>query len=234
MTRAGLSGDAMSHVVEFGLDALNVQTHQRAIGEGEDDNAGRRIRLLERYRQQIERRIRVGLRKSEMRNLQYAVEPQHTRDALLRAGLRADPVVAHAGDQKAALPRQPGHIDAFDAGVLNMRGNDPQALSVERDQLERLRETRHGLAREPRDVGAAGAKLLFQPLEAAVEVIDAIDDRLPFRRKAGNDERNRGAQVGRHHWRAAQALDAADHGGVAVELDVRAEAGELLHVHEAV
>ena len=31
-----------------------------------------------------------------------------------------------------------------------------------------------------------------------------------------------------------QALDAADHGRVAVELDMRAEAGELLHVHETV
>ena len=52
----------MPHVAELGLDALDVQTHQRAIGEGEDDDAGRRIRLLERHRQQIERRIRVGLR----------------------------------------------------------------------------------------------------------------------------------------------------------------------------
>src|SRR5258708_3076595 len=90
------------------------------------------------------------------------------------------------------------------------------------------------LARKPRDVGAASAELLFQPLEAAVEVIDAIDDRLPFRRNTRDDERNRGAQVGRHHRRAAQALDAADYGRVALELDLRAEAGELLHVHETV
>src|SRR5260221_8955422 len=84
------------------------------------------------------------------------------------------------------------------------------------------------LARKRGDVGAAGAELLSQPLEAAVEVIDAIDDRLPFRRKTCDDERNGGAEVGRHHGRAAQALDAADHGRVAVELDLRAEAGELL------
>src|ERR1700722_9395534 len=90
------------------------------------------------------------------------------------------------------------------------------------------------LTRDARDVGAAGAELLFQSLEAAVEVVDAIDDRLPFRRKAGDNERNRGAQVGRHHWRAAQAFDAADHGRVAVELDVSAEASELLDVHETV
>src|SRR5580698_1560429 len=90
------------------------------------------------------------------------------------------------------------------------------------------------LARKPSDVGPAGAELLFEALETAVEVIDAIDDGLPFRRKAGDHERNRGAQVGRHHGRAAQAFDAADHGRVAVELDLSAEASELLHVHEPV
>ena len=66
-----------------------------------------------------------------------------------------------------------------------MRGNDAETFPVERDQLERLRaRPAIGLAREPRDVGAAGAELLFQPLEAAVEVVDAIDDRLALRRKA--------------------------------------------------
>src|ERR1700733_5156899 len=129
---AGPGGNAVAHVAQLDLDAFDVETHQRAIGEGENDDAGRRIRLLERHRQQIERRIRTGLRKSEMRDLQHAVEPQHTGDALLGAGLRADPVVAHAGNDESTLPRQPGHIDAFDAGVLNMRGNDAQALPVER------------------------------------------------------------------------------------------------------
>src|ERR1700730_17500469 len=90
------------------------------------------------------------------------------------------------------------------------------------------------LARDALECGAAGAELLFQPLEAAVEVVDAIDDRLPLRREAGDDQRNRGAQVGRHHRRAAQPLDAADNGGVAIELDMRAEASKLLHVHETV
>ena len=50
MAGAGLGGDAMLHVAELDLDALDVQAHQRAIGEGEDDDAGRRIRLLERQR----------------------------------------------------------------------------------------------------------------------------------------------------------------------------------------
>ena len=35
-------------------------------------------------------------------------------------------------------------------------------------------------------------------------------------------------------WRALQPLDAVDRRHLAVEMDVGAEAGELLHVHEAV
>ena len=81
-----------------------------------------------------------------MRDLQHAVEPQHAGDALLGAGLGADPVVAHAGDQKATLAWQPGHVDAFDAGVLNVRRNDAQTLPVERNQLERLPASRHRLS----------------------------------------------------------------------------------------
>ena len=56
---AGFGGDARPHVAQLDLDALNLQTHQRAVGEGEDDDAGRRIRFLERHRQQIERRVRI-------------------------------------------------------------------------------------------------------------------------------------------------------------------------------
>src|SRR5271154_4964063 len=90
------------------------------------------------------------------------------------------------------------------------------------------------LARDARNVGAAGAKLLLQPLEAAVEMVNPVHDRLPLRGETGDDQRDRSPQVGRHDRRAAQAPDAADDGGVAFELDARAEARKLLHVHEAV
>ena len=43
-----------------------------------------------------------------------------------------------------------------------------------------------------------------------------------------------GAQVGRHHRRALQPLDALHHRGVALESDVGAQALQLEHVHEAV
>src|SRR6516164_816792 len=91
-----------------------------------------------------------------------------------------------------------------------------------------------GLAREAGNIGPASAELLFQPFEAAIEMVDAIDDRFPFRREARDDQRNRGAQVGRHHRRAAQALDAPDNRRVAFELDASAETRELLNVHETV
>ena len=45
----------------------------RRAGEGEDDNAGRRIRLLERHREQIDRIGLVSI-ETEMQN-PNAVEP---------------------------------------------------------------------------------------------------------------------------------------------------------------
>ena len=81
---------------------------------------------------------------------------------------------------------------------------------------------------------AAGVELVFQALEAAVEVIDAVDHGLAFRRQRGDHQRHRGAQVGRHHRRALELAAALDGGGLAVELDAGAEPRQLLHMHEAV
>src|SRR5262245_27672807 len=69
------------------------------------------------------------------------------------------------------------------------------------------------------DVGAAGDQLVLEALKAAVEVIDAVDHGLTFRREAGDDQRHRSAQVGRHHGRALEAVDAFDGGGLAIEVD---------------
>src|SRR5580658_6134268 len=49
---------------------------------------------------------------------------------------------------------------------------------------------------------AAAAELVLQPLEAAIEVIDAVDDGFAFGGERGDDQRDRRAQVGRHHRRA--------------------------------
>src|SRR6185312_13062548 len=47
------------------------------------------------------------------------------------------------------------------------------------------------LAGDALDGGAAAGKLLLQPFEAAVEMIDAVDHRLAFGGEPGDDERDR-------------------------------------------
>ena len=86
-----------------------------------------------------------------------------------------------------------------------------------------------------RSIEAPQARELFlEPLETAVEMVDAVDHGLAFGGKAGDHQRHRGAQVGRHHRRAAQPGDAFDGGGFAVETYPRAEPRQFLHMHEAV
>src|SRR5712672_3219446 len=84
------------------------------------------------------------------------------------------------------------------------------------------------------DGSAAGRQFLFEPLKAAVEMIDPVDHGLAFGGEPGNHQRHRRAQIGRHHRRAAQSGDAVDGRGFAVETYPRAEAGQFLHMHEAV
>src|SRR5215471_14438170 len=86
------------------------------------------------------------------------------------------------------------------------------------------------LAADALDFGAAAAELVLEALEATVEVIDAVDHGLALGRERRDDERHRRAQVGRHHGRALEPLDAFDGRGLAVEMDARAEPRELLHV----
>ena len=58
--------------------------------------------------------------------------------------------------------------------------------------------------------------------------------RFAFGGERGDHQRNRGAQIGRHHRRALELGDAFDDGAVAFEPDMGAEPRQLLHVHEAV
>ena len=52
---------------------------------------------------------------------------------------------------------------------------------------------------QPLDVGAAVGELVLEPLVAAVEVIDAMQDRVSLGGEPGDGERHRSPQVGRHH-----------------------------------
>src|SRR6202521_2297601 len=84
------------------------------------------------------------------------------------------------------------------------------------------------------DEGPAAAELFLQPLEPAVEMVDAVDDGLALRRKPGDHQRDRGAQIGRHDRSSLEPLDALDGRRLAVELDARAEPNQLLNMHESV
>src|SRR3546814_6223939 len=54
------------------------------------------------------------------------------------------------------------------------------------------------------DLRAQPRQLALDVLVAAVEVVDAVDDGLALGDQAGEDQRGRGAQVGRHHRGAAE------------------------------
>src|SRR5439155_895221 len=84
------------------------------------------------------------------------------------------------------------------------------------------------------DGGAAAGELVFQPFEAAIEVIDAVDHGLAFRGKRGDHERHGGPQVRRHHRRTFESLHALHTRAFPVEPDASAEPHQLLHVHETI
>src|SRR6516225_5736005 len=90
------------------------------------------------------------------------------------------------------------------------------------------------LPAEALDRGAAGGELVLQPLEAAVEVIDAVDDGLALGRERGDHERDRSAQIRGHHRRALERAHTLAGGAFAIELDVRAKPHQLLYVHKTV
>ena len=56
----------------------------------------------------------------------------------------------------------------------------------------------------------------------------------PWAGKPGDDQRHRGAQVGRHDLGAEQAVDAGHERGIALELDAGAKPSQFLNMHEAV
>ena len=102
----------------------------------------------------------------------------------------------------------------------------------------RLRRADSRAAIDPAEVTLPGAGSLptaepSQPLKPAVEMIDAVDDRPAFGGERRDHERDRRAQIGRHHlarpsrrrrrwaWFASSAMRGA-------------EPHQLLHVHEAV
>src|SRR5260370_26549143 len=83
------------------------------------------------------------------------------------------------------------------------------------------------LAAEALDRGAARRELILQPLEAAVEAINAVDDRLALGRERGDDERDPRARIRCHHRRALERANNLDGRPFAVALDDPAKPHQL-------
>src|SRR5690606_1996575 len=90
------------------------------------------------------------------------------------------------------------------------------------------------LARKATNPGAAGAQLLFQTFEAAVEMVDPANGRFALRDQSGDDQAHRGAQVRRHDLRALQTFNAPHPRLPAVNRNVCAETGQFRCMHKAV
>ena len=76
-----------------------------------------------------------------------------------------------------------------DERVLQAGRDDGEVLGVlARRSLSRPAHPRHP-SRSRLDLGAAGGELLLEPLVAAVEVVDAVDDRLALGGEPGEDQR---------------------------------------------
>src|SRR5690625_4260215 len=89
-------------------------------------------------------------------------------------------------------------------------------------------------ARNPLDLGPAGAELLLHPLITAIQMVDAADNGLALGCQPRKDQADRGAEIRRHHRRSPQARDALDHRRAAMDLDIRPHAGQFRHMHETV
>src|SRR3954447_2006742 len=84
------------------------------------------------------------------------------------------------------------------------------------------------------DRRTAAREFFLKAFETAVQMIDTVDHGFALGGKSRDDQRHRGAQVGRHHGRAAQCGGTVDGRDLAIEGYTRAEPRQFLHMHKAV
>src|ERR1700761_1217731 len=87
---------------------------------------------------------------------------------------------------------------------------------------------------KPADFSPHATQFFLDPLVSAIDVVDAVEDRLAFGDHGRKDERSGSAQVGAHYRRGRERRLAAYGCSTPIHLDVRPHAGELLDMHEAV
>src|SRR5688572_17983383 len=97
----------------------------------------------------------------------------------------------------------------------------PRMRPLARASVSTSADTASGYPLDPR---AQLAEPNLEPLVAAVEVVDPIDDRLAPGDEAGDDQARGGAQVGGHDVRPGERLHAMHHRGIALDVDMRAQA----------
>ena len=146
-----------------------------------------RIGLLEGDRQQVERRVLVAGRRGR------GAKPSAPDRSAARSR-RAPPAPSSRRPSRSACRRatkrfcfgQPGHVGA---AARRCSGHAPRSRRALRGRarwsLSSVADA--GIALSPTirvDVGAAGAELCFETLEAAIEMIDAVDGGFAFAPRA--------------------------------------------------
>src|SRR5581483_244965 len=145
---------------------------------------------------------------------------RRTRRSIASPGSPAGPPSA-----RAARPRPPPPRGARLAGrAARGRATFPR-------RRRSPPRTSRGLAH---DLRAERAQLLLEALVTAVEVVDARDARRALGGEPGEHEAHARAEIGRHHGRTREPRRPAHERAVALHAHLRAHAGELLDVHEAV
>ncbi len=140
-------------------------------------------------------------------NSRHIIEMEHRTHAIVEFAFHLNAVVTFPHKtieeyKKSAFSLLKGHVPRARQGVLNHRRHDGKVLGVPGTQLEGF--IGHAIPlpsiRDPLDPGAAGGQLFHKPLVTPVEVIDPVDQSFPGCREAGQNERDRSAQVCRHDW----------------------------------
>src|SRR5208283_3387192 len=87
---------------------------------------------------------------------------------------------------------------------------------------------------DPSSLRAQRRQLLLDALVTAIEMVDAVDRRRPFGYEPGDYQAGGRAQIGGHDVGSGEPRDAFDDCSAALDLNLRTEPLQFLHVHHAV
>ena len=142
MIRASRPRRGLAKIDQLGLQAFDLETNGAAAGEGQRHDAGRRIVLGEFDRQQIERRVLVGLIEIAALAAVHALEPQR-RAAAPQIGRRTSVAGRTQSKRLSAITKRCSRgrqkmSATLTSGVLHVGRNHLDVVLVERDELQLL------------------------------------------------------------------------------------------------